>query len=89
MKNASKNKIIQVQQAGTEALKFWNALKEGSEGDNVKTEIPKLARQADNILKDKPEPAQVRLFPVIVLSFLFNSFFHYNKIIGKTRKKLW
>ena len=78
MKNASKNKIIQVQQAGTEALKFWNALKEGSEGDNVKTEIPKLARQADNILKDKPEPAQVRFLPIKVLFYFFQLFFSLN-----------
>jgi len=71
LKNASKNKIFKVQQAGSEALKFWNALKQDPETENSQLEIPKLASQQYNILKDKPELGQVNSFEIFIEKLFF------------------
>jgi len=58
LKDGSKNKIFKVQQAASEALKFWNALKGTPETENAKLELPAIARQTENNLpteQDEPD----------------------------------
>jgi len=57
LKDASKNKIYKVQQAASEALKFWSALKSNPEGGNAKLEVPALARQTEeDQITEQSEP---------------------------------
>lgn len=57
LKDASKNKIFKLQQAASEALKFWEALKSGPE-ENNKLRLPK------NLASDSETREQAELVNV-------------------------